>query len=181
MKSNTLYASVIAMLFISTIAFGTVLSDSDGCGNSAEKSASASCSNPYDEKSESGWYWEYTTRGGSCDWSFSNHADSDAWVILMLGEGASATGIGKAEVTGPVSNTAYVNASVSGTGSYDYQLVSDDPDPDSDSGSGTDCFEAYTGICIDVVALAVASIEEGSGCYANAHAKANGSVSLSEN
>ena len=181
MKSSTFYTCITAVLLIATMTFGTVLSDSDGCGNSAEANATASGEKNYDPQSKSGWYWEYTTRGGICDWSFSNYADADAWAILMLDEGAGATAIGRAKVTGPVTSTAYVNSSVSGTGDYDNQYIIDPQDPDSDSDSGTFCFQAYQGICIEVVALAIASIEEGSGCYAHAESEASGSVSLSEN
>lgn len=181
MKSSTFYACIIAMLLASTMVFGTVLSDSSGCGDSASASAYASGSNTYVPDSESGWYWEYTTIGGSCDWSYSVYASADAYAVLMLNEGAAATAIGQAEVYGPVSDSAYVSSSVSGTGSYDYQLINDPQEPDSDSDSDTGCFTAYTGICIDVVALAIASIEENSGCSATAGSEGSGSVSLSEN
>jgi hypothetical protein len=179
MKLSTFYTSLVAMLLATTMVFGTVLSDSSGSGSSASAYATADAPNYYVNNSESGWYWEYTTRGGSCSWSFSNYADAYAWAILMSGQSASATGIGQAKVTGPVSNTAYVNASISGTGTEDNQLIKDDPDPDSDSGSGSGCFNAYTGISIEVVALAIASIEED--CYAHAESGASGIVSLTEN
>lgn len=181
MKSSTFYACIIAMLLASTMAFGTVLSASSGCGDSAEAYANAIGENYYVPVSESGWYWEYTTRGGNCSWSFSNYADAEAYAMLMLDDWAGATAIGRAKVTGPVSNTAYVSSSVSGTGTQDYQMITDPQEPDGDSGSGTGCFEAYTGICIDVVALAIGNIEEGSNCSATADSEASGSVSLFEN
>ena len=126
MKLSTFYASLVAMLLASTMVFGTVLSDSSGCGSSADQAAQASGQDDFVNNSESGWYWEYTTRGGSCDWSFSNYAEANAYAVLMLDDSASATAIGQAKVTGPVTNTAYVSSSVSGTGSMNNEMIRDE-------------------------------------------------------
>ncbi len=181
MKSRIFYASLIMMLLFSTAAFSEVLNDEDGCGDSASADASASGSTNYKEDSESGWYWEYTTVGGPCNWSYSICANADAEALLKLDKWASATAVGQAEISGAASDSAYVSSSVSGTGEYDGQYIDDPQDEDSDSNSGGACLSAYQGICIDVDALAVAEIEEGSDCWADAEAEAYGSVSLSEN
>jgi hypothetical protein len=180
MKSSTLYACIIGMLLVSTISFGEVITIGPGAYSEAE--ASASGSNYFVQDSNSAWIYKYTTIGGVCEWQYNIHAEAEAEELLKLNKSASATAIARTKAISPALTgiEVYVNAYVSGTGEYDGQWIYDFPDPDDATDSGFYDFDPYYGIGADTDALAIGSIDEGSGCWAYAYSKATGYVSLTE-
>lgn len=176
MKSRILYVWIIAMLLVSTVAFGDIYTIGPGAHSIAESIAAGT--ENYDPQHTSGWVYKYTDESGYFYWYYEDSVDAEARVLLFEDESASAVAAAEAKVSGAISDYMFVSGSVSGTGEYDGQWLEDDPDPDGNSDGNGGPLDPYEGIAGDTQALTVASIEEGSDCMAYAYAEAEVTVNL---
>jgi len=171
MKSSTLYACIIAMLFVSSVTFSEIIPDPEGTGTSSGAYATASKGNPEYYQYQERWWCETTTEAGTFTWKTTAYAyagcsclEDGGWVLAVAdasGACASPFGVVFADARYTLD---YTNAGA------------DNPDPDTDG--GTDEFDAYECVSGMCDSFAYTAIEEGSDSYASALATSIGDVDM---
>ena len=186
MKSRIWYACLIAMLIVSTVGLGEVITDGDWSGDASGPggyaggywdisvaAASANGSNNYVWGVGGGWMCLYTTVGGYCNWSYTISAEAHA--NAYGGGGAMAYGIASAYgwCWANGGQTLPADAYVQGQGE-------DEDEPADLYDFGRDDFSENAGVSGDHSVGALAEVDWGSGQTAYTYTVATISLSLSE-
>lgn len=194
MKLRILFACLVIMLSVSTVALGTIeftpywtgVGDVSGNFGSSQATATASGEQDHEYSHAHGSMWLITTEGGDCEWFY--YIEAKAWAVIDYDEALPAWAEGEAEAevdlsefTTPPVVGRYAYASVfwnSCSGPPDLQYDIDGPY--SHSVSYHSDFEPYQGIYGDHYVTAEAYIYEGSDNYTKGFASAGAIVDLDE-
>ena len=199
MKSRICCAFMIAMLLVSTVAFGEIVSDGDWTGDSfglgyasgwhqwSSTSASAEDEDNLSWAFGEGLKSRYTTVRAQCDWSYWVYVFAEARLILFDGQlcQAYAAADASAETQGTVHQSAHALSAEVNVRDSGYE--GDDPN-DTDNGgepggiymSNTNWYNPGQGISSEHTAVVVASVLKYSTNQAFCHADARAFCSLVE-
>ena len=194
MKSSKLFACLVVMLSVSTVALGTIVMISDWSGEgdvwgyyaSSEAEANASGSQTTEYSHAYGWWELYTTEAGDFDWWYYIEANAYAHIFLEDEYPASAWGSGGATVD--LSDfTTPSTVSIPAFASVDEDICGDPPDfqyrydyPTPISASNTHPFDEYDGIWCCHEVKAKATICEGSDSSTYGWGDAGAAIDLDE-